>query len=266
MKVMFCTPTREAPSDQYSEALKASLPLLEANGIEHGLVIEAGPYISANMATLARRALDAKPDALVFIDDDMSWEPAGLLKLIQCAEDVVGGTYRFKKDDEDYMGQLHTDSNGIPIGKRLGSDILIKAKRLPTGFLKITVNAVDKFMKAYPQLICGPAYHPTPDLFNHGVIDGLWFGQDYAFCHRYEAKCGAVWCLPDLTLTHHALSIVPIEGRPGEFRREVKGFVGNYHQFMLRQPGGQLSANPTPPPSLASKIEALRGIPVQEVA
>ncbi len=230
MKVVFCTPTRDKPHPAYLAALEASIPALDAAGIEHSVSYEVGcPYISSAMATCARKALDTMPDALVFIDDDMSWTPSALLDLINCPEDVVGGTYRYKKDEIEYMGCLITSDDGRPIVR---ADGLITPKWMPSGFLKITAHAVDKFMKAYPHLNCGPSYHPTPDLFNHGAHEGIWYGQDYAFCRNYAAKCGQIWLMPDLDIAHHAAD---------------RTYPGNFHQYLLRQPGGSLSANPVPP-------------------
>jgi hypothetical protein len=224
MKVVLCTPTRDRPHPAFVAALEASLPALKASGIEHSVALEVGcPYISSAMATLARKALDTMPDALVYLDDDMSWTPESLVKLILCEKDVVGGTYRFKKPEIEYMGCLLTNLDGFPLGEFGG---LLNAKWMPSGFLKITASAVDKFMKAYPELNCGPAYHPTPDLFNHGAHDGMWYGQDYAFCRNYAAKCGPVFLMPDLDINHHSGDVV---------------YTGNYHQFLMSCPGGSES-------------------------
>jgi hypothetical protein len=234
MKIVFCTPTREKPHAAYLAALEASIPALDAAGIEHSTAFEVGcPYISSAMATLARRALDTMPDALVFLDDDMSWTPESLVRLIQCKEDVVGGTYRFRKEAVEYMGCLVTDDAGRPL---VGKDGMVIPKWMPSGFLKVTAHAIDKFMKAYPDLNCGPAYHPTPDLFNHGAHEGIWYGQDYAFCRRYAEKCGPIWLIPDLDINHHQGDMV---------------FPGNFHQYLLGCPGGSSSTNPVPPPHLS---------------
>ena len=92
-KVVFCVPTVKRPYQQCLDSLEASLPLLDAHGIEHGMVNEIGnPYISAARATMLRKALDAKADVIVLIDHDLSWRPADMLKLIQTDGDVVGGT------------------------------------------------------------------------------------------------------------------------------------------------------------------------------
>jgi hypothetical protein len=66
-------------------------------------------------------------------------------------------------------------------------------------------------------------YHLSVDLFNHGVHDRIWWGEDYSFARRWKEKCGDIWLMPDLSIDHHA---------------KDKVYEGNLHQFLLRQPGG----------------------------
>ncbi len=222
MKVVFCVPTITRPYDQCLNSLAMSIPDLDSAGIEHSMVVETGcPYISSARATMLRKALDAKADAAVFIDHDLSWEPSALAKLCCTEGDVVAGTYRFKyHDKEEYMAVINDGRDFRPIVR---PDGCISASRVPAGFLKVTKEAVDKFMKAYPNLVYGPAYNPSVDLFNHGAHQGAWWGEDYAFSRNWTDCGGEIWLVPDLDITHH----------DGE-----KGYPGNFHKFLLRQPGG----------------------------
>ena len=235
-KVVFCIPIWQKPFGATIASLEASLPCIEAAGYEHGMAqILNMPYISAARATMLRAALDAKAHVIVFIDHDVSWEPQDLLKLIETEGDVVAGTYRCKIDDEEYMGLIESDSSGRPVVRE--EDGAISAKLIPAGFLKVTEAAVDKFMDAYPELCYGPHFHQSVDLFNHGVHDRVWWGEDYSFARRWKAKCGPIWIVPNLNIDHHT--------------RE-KVYKGNFHEFLLRQPGGSKSANPIPPMRLAA--------------
>jgi glycosyltransferase involved in cell wall biosynthesis len=223
MKVVFCVPTLVRPYQQCLDSLEASLPLLNAAGIDHAMVNEVGnPYISAARATMLRKALDAKADVIVFIDHDLSWRPADLLTLINTEGDVVGGTYRFKADEVSYMGTVHSTPAGTPVVRADGA---IKARLLPAGFLKVTTAAVDRFMTAYPDLCYGEKYRMSVDLFNHGAHKGLWWGEDYAFCRRWEEMGEDAWLVPDLQLDHHSAN---------------KSFPGNFHMYLRQQPGGDL--------------------------
>ena len=222
-KVVFCLPTVKRPYQQCLDSLEASLPLLDAAGIEHGMVNEIGnPYISAARATMLRKALDAKAGIVVFIDHDLSWRPADMLKLIQTEGDVVGGTYRFKADEVSYMGTIHSTPDGTPAVRADGA---IKARLLPAGFLKVTAAAVDRFMAFYPDLCYGEKYRLSVDLFNHGAHKGAWWGEDYAFCRRWEEMGEDAWLVPDLQLDHHSTD---------------RSYPGNFHMYLRQQPGGDL--------------------------
>ena len=225
MKVVFCTPSLSGPTAPYIKALEDSIPLIVAAGWEEGYTQQiASPYISAARATMLRTALDANADVIVFIDYDVSWAPQDLLKLIETEGDVVAGTYRCKTEDgptkEFYMGTWDVNGDFTP---KVRADGAISAKLVPAGFLKLTKAAVDKFMVAYPDLCYGPMYHLAVDLFNHGVHERVWWGEDYSFARRWKEKCGDIWLVPDLSIDHHA---------------KDKVYKGNLHQFLLRQPGG----------------------------
>ena len=186
------------------------------------MVTEIGnPYISAARSYMLRKALDAKADVIVFIDHDLSWNPQALLKLIETPGDVVAGIYRFKNDDCAYMGVIDDDEDFRP---KVRDDGCIKATRVPAGFLKITKEAVNRFMAFYPDLCYGPKYNLSVDLFNHGAYKGAWWGEDYSFSRNWIDLGGEIWVVPDLDLNHHSS-----DGRI---------FAGNYHEFLLRQPGG----------------------------
>jgi glycosyltransferase involved in cell wall biosynthesis len=228
MKVVFCLPIWQQPAKETIASLKASLPLIEAAGYEHGLAqIVNMPYISAARATMLRAALDAKADVVVFIDHDVAWRPADLVKLIQTDGDVVAGTYRVRLDDEQYMGQLQVDDSNRPIAR--ASDGALRSNLAPAGFLKVTKEAIDRFMVAYPELCYGPQYHLSIDLFNHGVHERIWWGEDYSFSRRWRACGGDLWTVPDLSIDHVA---------------KDKTYRGNLHQFLMRQPGGSNATQP----------------------
>lgn len=225
MKVIFCTPSLAGPTAPYIKALEQSIPLIVGAGWEEGYAQEIGnPYISAARANMTRKALDAKADVIVYIDYDLSWRPADLLKLLETPGDVVAGTYRFKKDEEEYMGHTAYMSNGQVAGRKDGC---LKAVNIPAGFLKVTKEAIGRFMAGYPELVYGPPCNPSVDLFNHGAHKGIWFGEDYAFSRNWNDLGGEIWIVPDLDLDHHS-------------RDQV--FKGNFHRFLTKQSEKKIAA------------------------
>lgn len=231
MKVVICCPTYTRPHQATLDAVEAAIPAMEAAGIDHNIVWEiSNPYISGARAAMLRKALDAGADEIVFLDHDVSFAPRDLLLLIQTPGDVVAGLYRYKKpgEPEEYMGGLIYDQiTGMPIGENAGPDetLVLKAERVPAGFLKVTRNAVAHFAKSYPALLYGDVLSPSVDLFNHGAYDGKWWGEDMAFSRNWIDCGGTIWVIPDLNLTHHSAD---------------EAFAGNYHLFLQRKPGGAL--------------------------
>lgn len=225
MKAVICTPTISKPLQACVDAMVASAPALEAAGIEQGLVIEPGPYISANRAAMLRKALDADADTIVFIDHDLSWRPQDLVTLIETPGEVVAGLYRYKKDEEEYMGAWDLDAEGSPVGQFAEGTrtLVLRASRIPAGFMKITRAGVERFMRAYPRLCYGSPIAPAVDLFNHGAHEGVWWGEDYAFSRNWTDCGGDIWVIPDLDLTHHS---------------DTAAYPGNLHDFLQRCPGG----------------------------
>lgn len=205
--------------------MEKSIPLLHAKGYKDIFIQEIGcPYISHARSKMLRKAMDRGADIVVFTDYDLSWKPTDLLDLVESAGDVVAGIYRFKKDETEYMGTVKSDENGFPIVK----DGALLSDRVPAGFLKLTKHAVNKFMKEYPELLYGDPINYSVDLFNHGVIDGVWYGEDYAFSRRWTEKCGDIKILPDLDICHWKIDFAG--------KKDPIPFEGNYHKFLLNCP------------------------------
>ena len=223
-KVVLCVPTLTRPFKQTLQAIADSVPLLDSAGYDHYMVNEIGnPYINGARAAMLRKALDAHADVIVFIDHDVSWKPQDLLKLIETDGDVVAGLYRFKVEGEvRYMGVLDDIDGAVQVRE----DGCIKAALVPAGFLKITRNTVNKFMQAYPHLMYGERCNPSVDLFNFGAHNWKFWGEDYAFSRNWTDAGGEIWIVPDLDITHHSAE---------------QDFAGNYHRFLLQQPGGSES-------------------------
>jgi len=217
MKVVFTTLyLGTKPTGPFIRSLEATLPIIEELGWTHQFAVEQNcPYISAARSKLIRKAMDTSPDVIVFLDYDVSWAPADMVKLLETKGDVVAGTYRFKDTEERYMGALEVGPNKMPIARNDGT---LEAYCVPAGFLKVTPVAVNAFAKFYPELLFGPPMSPDLDMFNHGVIDGIWYGEDYAFCKRWKDAGGKIWLIPDLNIDHNSSDTC---------------YAGNFHRYLL---------------------------------
>ena len=202
-KVAICTPTLHEPVQAYRDSLAASIqPLLDRGYAVHTILEKRNQYISLARANLVRKAQDVGATIIVFIDDDVSWQPEALIKLVETEGDVVGGVYRYKTEKmEGYMCSLLAPIGESPVAREDGA---LPALFLPAGFLKVTKAAIDKMSAFYPQLVFGSKDYPYVDLFNHGAFEGRWYGEDIAFCRNWVNTGGSIWLVPDLDLDHTA--------------------------------------------------------------
>jgi hypothetical protein len=140
---------------------------------------------------IAKRFLDIpQADCLVFVDSDISWKGGDLTKLAKRPEDVVGGTYRAKRDDDYY----HVRGDPVPHGD------LYKVEGLPGGFIKISRKALET-IDANPYK--DEYGKDMKDWFPTGFHEGRMFGEDYGFCRLWTATGGTVWLDASIKLRHH---------------------------------------------------------------
>lgn len=145
---------------------------------------------------LVEQFMESGAERLVFVDDDMSWEPGALVRLAHHAVDVVGGAGRAKESDERYCvtwldkPELWSNEAG-----------LIEVKSIGAAFLAISRAAIERLRGA------GRTYIGDLDrvLHCHFYVPfegGVFFGEDAAFCRDWRALGGEIWLDPDITLGH----------------------------------------------------------------
>lgn len=218
-KVLFATPMMDRPIPAYIQSLENSLPAVEAAGWEHSFVDVIGcPYISYARAQLLHKFIKSDADCILFIDYDLAWESSAIAKILTTPGEVVGVTYRYKIECEDYMGHVVINDDGFMVQR---DDGCIKAVAIPGGFTKITRSAIDMLCECYPELMFGNGDDAVIDIFQHGVCfhDGIWYGEDHAFCKRWIDIGGELWIIPDIDISHYSKGI--------ELR-------GNFHEYLTK--------------------------------
>lgn len=140
---------------------------------------------------LAKAFLDI-PEAhrMVFVDADISWTGGDLLKLALREQDVIGATYRPKRERESYLVHGEPESEGP----------LYRVDGLPGGFLKVSRRA---FESMPAQRYSDSMGQEWADYFPTGLHDGVLYGEDYGFCRLWRQTGGTVWLDPDIELRHH---------------------------------------------------------------
>ena len=192
------------------------------------LELSGDSYVWRARNLLAERFLLGDGTDLIFIDSDHGWSLESIMRLIKADADVVGGAYPTKNNWEHYSVVVYTDEKGIPETR---ADGLIRAQKVPTGFMKINRRVFEKMKKAYPENWYWEGGNSGQirkiyDYFGHMTVDHVKLGEDISFCKRWELIGGELYVEPRCQIDHIG----------------TKTWRGNYHEFLLRQPGG--SADP----------------------
>ena len=177
---------------------------------------------------------------ILFIDNDITWEPLDVLKLMISDKSLIGGVYPLKKymwnklleeenvvkkwinnknnsqlknivTDEDVIQHNLLDYNVNYLDKVLTiEENLAKVRHIATGFMMIKRNTIEKMILAYPATKYTDDVgflQPTENkyayaLFDCAIEENHYFSEDWLFCHRWAKMGGNVYLDVSINLKH----------------------------------------------------------------
>jgi hypothetical protein len=137
-------------------------------------------YIDHARNTCVNLFLSSPCTDIIFIDSDLSFDDDAIIKLIKHDKGVVAGSYRYKKDEEQYSAMLDFSRNCNCKEEETG---LVYATLAPAGMMRIN-RGVFGGMAWYYKL--NPDSQGIIPFFETGVrfVDNQWYGEDAFFCKR----------------------------------------------------------------------------------
>lgn len=196
--------------------------------------------VSRARNNLVAKALnDPKVTHVMFIDNDIIWEPASIIKLLIADKALIGGVYPLKnyfwnkltepdiikswidakngsivKDalsDEGLIQNklLNYNLNLLPEGLQISNNIG-RVRHIATGFMMIQRSTLEKMFQAFPSTkYTDDISFLVPDenkfayaLFDCGVEDDHYYSEDWMFCSRWSKMGGEIWVDISINLTH----------------------------------------------------------------
>ncbi|MCW6511057.1 hypothetical protein [Lichenifustis flavocetrariae] len=176
--------------------------------------------------TLLGAFMEGGASHLLFIDSDIEFAPAAVVRLLRSGKDVVAGMYPIKDlnweiapHNRQKFGEEGQAACLMYVGKpenpaqRGTPDGLIPATYAGTGFMMISRHAGERLIAAYPETRYRTIHAwPLPKgpereryaLFDTMIVPetGEYLSEDYAFCHRWHAIGGDIWLDTQCRLTH----------------------------------------------------------------
>jgi len=206
---------------------------------------------SDSLVTRARNNLIAKAMSIVggthflFIDNDISWNPIEIAKLLISDKELIGGIYPLKK----YMWNKIMDSEATSISTMIDEKIknndifkhfdreiiltsqllkynmnplnpelqikqnIAEIRHLPTGFMLLKREVIEQMIQAYSEtkyyddigFLNSEEDKYAYALFDTGILDGHYLSEDWLFCERWVKIGGKVFMDVSISLTHTGL-------------------------------------------------------------
>jgi len=197
-KVLIATPTYTGDVNmKYTIALLNTMRQAMLRGFDFQVCYTAGDaLVQKSRNYLLTCALNNGCDDLIFIDDDIEWDPEWIFKMLDYPVDVVGGVYRKKIDDaEVYAVRLVEPIQG---DSRTG---LMKVEGLATGFLRLS-------RKAFVSLWASSEPYTNGMLKNERMVFDLQienqtlFSEDYVMSKKLSNLGFELWIDPRMCCVH----------------------------------------------------------------
>lgn len=226
---------------EYVTSLMNTMNTFQALGIN--LKIEFcrnDSLVSRARNNLVAKALnDPTVTHVMFIDNDIIWEPLSIIKLLIADKALIGGVYPLKNyfwnrltepdiiknwidaknasilknvlPDEGLIQNklLNYNLNLLPEGLQISNNIG-RVRHIATGFMLIQRATLEKMFQAFPstKYIDDISFLKPEEnqfayaLFDCGVEDNHYYSEDWMFCSRWSKMGGEIWVDISINLTH----------------------------------------------------------------
>ena len=193
-----------------TEAVFSSMLNFQLLAASYNLKYDVSTMVNESLVTRARNSLvglmmaNQQSTHLLFIDADIRFKPADIVKLLLRDKDIIGGPVPVKAEPPRYaLSQLP---------KPLIEGDLMELRYLGTAFLMIKREVLEKLFEAYPDEKyrdgLGLGKEVEPYLYNifASYVDQEQqnlLSEDWAFCQRARKLGYKIWCDRSIELHHN---------------------------------------------------------------
>lgn len=194
LKIIIGTPTGGFPTMEFAQALWAS----KDNKYVVDFITNQSPRVAHNRNNLVRAFLESDADALLFIDDDMSWKTEALDKLVEHFDPkkrpVVGGL-AFGYDNGTIFTTLHRSTGQPGRYVRLAAfpqDGLIEVDATGGACLLVARHVFERVAE-------GRSGYPW---FQDEMLGDKETGEDIVFCSRVREAGFPIYVATGVNFAH----------------------------------------------------------------
>lgn len=226
IKILIATPCKSGfVSINYMMSLIHSLRILNESGIQAALHFDYGKSNIDMPRSIAASYMLACGDFthLMFIDDDMAWQPELIALLVGLNLDVVGVPYRQKNSEVTYMmrcAEVFDQSTDNPA--------LINIHDIGTGLLLIRKNVLEELRDKVEWVVDHITQNKVGMFFRHQVVQDLmtnpngeksYMGEDLYFCRLAREAGFRIWAYIDAETAH--TGVISFKGNYADIAESV---------------------------------------------
>jgi GT2 family glycosyltransferase len=206
--VLICTPSKSGYVHlNYLASLMGTFRILEHFGFRVGLHLDQGKTLDMGRSLAATYFLNSDFTHMMFIDDDMVWQPELVARMIEFGVDIIGVPYRQKVKEVIYNMRSVGDFE-----QSTENPSLLSVNDIATGLLLIRKNVLEKMKDTVEKVIDHPSTKQTVYMFfRHQVVqdkvacpDGelTYMSEDLYFCRMARELGFQIWAYVDAETAH----------------------------------------------------------------
>ncbi|MGE3290389.1 MAG: hypothetical protein AB7O95_03255 [Geminicoccaceae bacterium] len=195
----------------YTTSLAATLLTMDAAGISGEWSLgDYGALIGAARNRICAEFLASDCSHALFVDADISWKPAAVLRLIEHDLPVVGALARVKGDNAgfDYLrlSGASPDERGLLEVTTIGASfVLVRRDALQT---LIETGRAAKVEASTGMYVMPAALRPwLYDFWPSGLVQGRYLSEDTGFCVLWKQAGGRIFADLSIQLRHHGARV-----------------------------------------------------------
>ena len=204
-KLMVCVPAFDSKLNIDSAFALANLAVKAGNlGVKLFLTHISG----CSLITKARNGLvadflESDADSMLFIDADVVVNADAILRLFALSldKDITAGIYPRRGSDRKFFLDYHLDDKGA---LEFDANGLLRISRIGTGFMMIQRHVLETMIAKHPEWAYNNNVTNRTEhaIFDLGIVNGEYYGEDYLFCDRAAADGFTVFLDPSISLPH----------------------------------------------------------------
>lgn len=199
-KIMIGTPCYDGKvTAQFSVSLFAAIKEASLKKIDLiPIFLSYDALVQRARNDLVKLAVQHQVESLIFIDNDLEFNPSWVIQLVESTEDVIGGTYPKKTDLKEIYP---ISANNLSVNEHG----LMQVEGIGTGFLKLSRKALLTLWEKSPIYWNEGAQNRM--VFDIGIVEGNLMSEDRMMCKKLTDLGFKIWLNPSMCCKHIGVKI-----------------------------------------------------------